>query len=204
MNSLSIKILNLVCASFLLLIWGLPVKAQSSGNLQWGEAVDGVQMAISEAGTVKPGVPNLRVTFKNNRQEDVDLYLGIIGGSGTRPCVLENRTIPCTFNFTLGVTDAAGKTRRFKFKGIMYVAGRLDPYIAWLRAGATYALDIGLDQFWSPETKEFELKLADGENRIFLEFEGRKPDLMSHEQAINKMNFWKGTLKSNTLAIELR
>jgi hypothetical protein len=83
----------------------------------------------------------------------------------------------------------------------MYVAGRLNPYIAWLRAGSTYTLDIGLDQFWSPETKEYELKLAPGDYQIFLEFEGREPDLLSHEQQINKMNFWKGTLKSNTLAI---
>jgi hypothetical protein len=201
MKSLCGKVLNLICTSFFLLILSLTVRAQSSGGLQWGEAVDGVQMSISEAGSVKAGEPNLRVTFKNDLKEDVDLYLGIIGGSGPRPCVLENRTIPCTFNFTLSVTDAAGDARRFKFKGIMYVAGRLDPYIAWLRAGSTYALDIGLDQFWSPETKEYDLKLAPGEYRIFLEFEGREPDLMSYEQSINKMNFWKGRLKSNTLTI---
>lgn len=201
MKSLCSKALSLICITFFLCLLCLPVRGQSSDNLQWGEAVDGVQMSISEAGVVKAGVPNLRVTFQNNRKEDVDLYLGIVGGSGPRPCILENRTVPCTFNFTLGVTDAVGKTRRFRFKGIMYVAGRLDPYIAWLRAGSSYALDIGLDQFWSPETKEYELKLAVGEYKIFLEFEGREPDLNSHEQSINKMNFWKGRLKSNVLAI---
>lgn len=201
MKPLYIRVLNLTCASFFLCILGLPVRAQSSDNLQWGEAVDGVQMSISEAGVVKAGVPNLRVTFRNNRQEDVDLYLGLIGGSGPRPCILGNRSITCTFNFTLGVTDASGSVRRFEFKGMMYVAGSLDPYIAWVRAGSTYALDIGLDQFWSPETKEYELALAPGEYKIFLEFEGREPDLSSHEQTINKMNFWKGTLKSNALAI---
>ena len=201
MKSLCNGVLNLICVSLFICVLSLPVRAQSSDNLQWGEALDGVQMSISEAGSVSTGLPNLRVTFQNNRKEDVDLYLGIIGGSGPRPCLLDNRHIPCTFNFTLGLTDAAGKERRFRFKGIMYVAGRLDPYIAWLRAGSTYALDIGLDQFWAPEMKEYELKLTPGEDKIFLEFEGRTPDLMSHEQAINKMNFWKGTLRSNTLVI---
>jgi hypothetical protein len=203
MRSLCIKALNAICVSFFLLLLNLPARAQSSDDPQWGEATDGVQMSISDAGFVEAEVPKLRVTFQNKRKEDIDLYLGTIGGWSPRPCNLDNRSIPCTFNFTLGVTDSTGKTLEFKFKGMMYVAGRLEPYIVWLRAGSTYALDIGLDQFWSPETKEYEFSLAPGKYRIFPEFEGRAPELIDHEQRINKMNFWEGKLRSNALEIRM-
>jgi hypothetical protein len=188
---------------FLNLFLTLPSRTQSSDSLQWGEAIDGVQMAIADAGPAKTGVTNLRVTFRSLQDKDISLYLGVIGGWGPRPCTLDNRQITCTFNFNLNVSDAVGTRRTFKFKGMVYVAGRLDPYIAHLQSRSTYTLELGLDQFWSPETKEYELKLAPGKYQISLQFEGRAPERMwLDRQDIQKMNFWLGRLQSNTLTIQ--
>lgn len=201
MKTLSRMVFNTVGVSFLLMLLQPPVVAQSSDDLQWGESVEGVQMSISTAGWAKPGVPKLRVVFRNTRTDDVDLYLGIIGGWSQRPCNVDGKSIPCTFNFALDLTDSKEQIRKLTFKGIMYVAGRLDPYLVWLRAGSTYTLEIGLDQFWSPDTHEYEFKPPLGTYRVSVEFEGRVPERGSHEQRSNKMNFWKGTLRSNTVEI---
>jgi hypothetical protein len=160
-------------------------------------------MSVTQAGFVKPGVPKLIVTFRNTRNDDVDLFLGIVGGSGPRPCVLDGRSVICTLNFTLQVTDAAGRTRSLSFKGMMYVAGRLDPYVVWLRAGTTQELELGLDQFWSVETREYDFKPPRGRYRVALEFEGRGPGSFNVEtnRLGQKLNFWKGRLRSNTLTI---
>jgi hypothetical protein len=203
MKSLRIKTFRAVCVAFMLFSLNAASKAQSSGEPEWGEAVDGVQMSISDAGLVKPGVPKLVVTFRNTRSEDVDLFLGIIGGSGPRPCLLDGRSIVCNFNFTLELTDAAGATRRLRFKGAVYVAGRLDPYVVWLRAGTTHELELGLDQFYSPDTREYEFRPPRGRYRIALEFEGRGPEPFKAVNRLGqKLNFWKGRLRSNTLTIK--
>ena len=203
MNHLSRKILNAVYISSSLLLLSLPLRAQSPDSTSWGEAVEGVQMSISAAGYVKPGVPKLRVTFRNNRSEDVDLYLGIIGGSSPRPCDLEGRRIPCTFSFTLDLTDHKGVTRKLEFKGISFVAGRLDPYVVSLRAGSAYSLELGLDQFWSPATHEYNFKPAPGRYQISLEFDGLGSTSVFNRRPLEKMNLWRGKLRSNILAIRV-
>src|SRR5256885_6647783 len=86
-----------------------------------------------------------------------------------------------------------------------FVAGRLDPYIVYLRAHTTYALELGLDQFWSPATHEYQpLALSPGIYETSLEFEGREPGIVNLDQAyISKMTFWKGKLTSNSLSLNV-
>jgi hypothetical protein len=91
MRFLRIKALNTISASLLLLLLNLPSVVQSSAD---------VEMSIVDGGVVKTGVPNLRVTFRNLRDEEINLYLGTIGGQGPRPCKLDNSEITCTFNST--------------------------------------------------------------------------------------------------------
>ena len=196
MRFLRIKALNTICASSLLLLLNLPSVVQSSAD---------VEMSIADGGVVKTGVPNLRVTFRNLRDEEINLYLGTIGGQGPRPCKLDNSEITCTFNFNLSVTDASGTTRKFKFRGMAFVAGRLDPYIVRLQAHSTYAIELGIDQFWSPETGDYKgLRLDAGKHDISLQFEGRTPGTFNLDQPyIKQMSFWRGKLTSNTLTIEI-
>ena len=204
MKSLRIKSLNVICATLLLLLVSHSSKAQSSEGLQWGESGDGLQLSIAEDGVIRAGVPNLWVTFRNLRDEEINLSLGIIGGWGPRPCKLDNREAICTFNFNLNVTDASGVTRKYKFRGMAYVAGRLVPYIVHLQAHSTYALELGIDQFRSPDTKDKRLQLGPSRYEISLEFGERAPEVANLDRLyIEKMDVWKGKLKSNTLAIEV-
>ena len=198
MKFITTKAFNAICTCLLLsVLLPLPSTAQASDCLRWGESVDGIGMSISTADVTinesgQAEVPNLRVTFRNRGERDANLYLGIKGGAPH----------PFNFNFNLHVTDAGGKTRIFKYKGPAYVAGRLEPYIVRLRAGSVYALDIRMAQFWSPETKEYELNLPPGKYTVSLEFEGREPEAVNlDQQHIHKMSFWKGKLQSNTVAI---
>ena len=170
---------------------------------QTTEAVEGIQMTISENGLVKPGVPNLRVVFRNLVDRDLNLTLGEVGGWSPRLCKLDNRDIPCTLSFKLTVRERNGATRTYTFRGTTFVAGRVDPYIIYLRPHSTYALELGLDQFWSPATREYEpLALSPETYKLSLEFEGREPSPVNTGQSyISKMTFWKGKLTSNLLSI---
>ena len=150
---LNVKLVNAICAGVCFsLFFTHPLKAQSQGSLRWGKPVDAIQMSISATGPGKAGLPKFQVTFRNAGARDTSLYLGMRGGS--EPHV--------DLRFNLNVTDSRGKTRKFKFRGPGFVAGRLDPYIVHLQAGSTYALDVDMYQFWSPDTREWKLNLAPG------------------------------------------
>jgi hypothetical protein len=194
--------ISIVC--LLVFVLNNQVKAQSSNGLEWGDAVDGVQMSIGEAGVVKPGVPILKVVFRNLRDKPINLVLGFVGGSGPRPCKLDNRQITCTLNFNLFVTDPAGVARKYTFRGITFVAGRLEDYLVRLEADSTWALELGLDQFWSPATREYDpLTLRPARYQLSLQFEGRGVKFVNIDQKyLEKMTFWTGTLTSNLLTIQ--
>jgi hypothetical protein len=201
----SSRIRTVIAVGFMLCFSVTRSHAQTSETPQTGEPVDGVQMTISENGLVKAGVPNLRVVFRNVVDHDVNINLGDVGGSGPRPCKLDNRDIICTFNFKLNVSDRNGGTRTYTFRGATFVAGRIDPYIVYLRAHSTYTLELGCDQFWSPATHENEpLALSSGIYKISLDFEGRAPGIINLDQSyISKMTFWKGKISSDPISINV-
>jgi hypothetical protein len=203
MNSFQVK--TLIAAGLLLVILIKPTRGQSSQVAQSSEAVDGVEMSIRENGLIKAGVPNLEVVFRSVGDRDFNINLGTIGGSSSRPCKLDNRDIPCTLNFKLNVTRNGSATRIYAFRGISFVAGRLDAYIVYLRAHSTYTLELGIDQFYSPATLEYQaLALLPGTYRLSLEFEGRAPGIINLDQPyIAKMIFWKGKLTSNSLSLDI-
>ncbi len=199
------RITTLIAIGFVLFASLQLTFAQRSGIPQSGEAVDDLQMAISETGLIKTGVPNLQAVFQNIGDRDITVLLGIIGGSSPRPCKLDSRNIPCTLNFKLNVTDSRSTTRTYEFRGIIYVFGRIDPYVIYLRAHSTYTLELGVDQFWSPATHEYEaLSFAPGSYKLSLEFEGRAPGHINLDQPnLAKATFWKGKLTSNSLSISV-
>ena len=164
-----------------------------------------MQMTISENGLIKPAVPNLNVVFRSVVDHDLNIYLGEVGGNSPRPCRLDDRNISCTFNFKLKVTDREGATRIYTFRGMTFVAGRLDPYIVYLRPHSTYTLELGIDQFWSPATREYQaLVLAPITYKVSLEFEGREPGIVNLDQAyVSKLVFWKGKLTSSSLSLNV-
>lgn len=190
--------LKLLCACLLAAAsQTFSARAQAPDCVKWGEAVDGIELSVSKADLTvaeegQSKYPNLRVAFRNSGEKDVNLYLGFKGGAPH----------PFQFNFKLHVTDARGRTRVYEYKGPMYVAGRLDPIIVHLRAGAVYTLDVRMAQFWSPDTREYELDLDPGPYEVFLEFEGRAAGVINLDQPhVKRMTFWKGALRSNTFEV---
>jgi hypothetical protein len=194
---------TLIATGFVFFVLMQTSSAQESQTPQSGEAVDGVEMAITGNGLIKPGVPNLQVMFRNIGDHDVNLNLGTVGGWSPRPCKLDNRDLSCTFNFKFNVSDRSGATRSYTFRGMSYVAGRLDPYVVYLRAHSKYTLELGIDQFYSPATHEYQaLVLPPGTYKFSLEFDGRAPGIINLDQPyLAKMTFWKGKLISNSLSI---
>jgi hypothetical protein len=171
-------------------------RVQSIGNLQWGAPVNGLQLSISDAHSNNLQVPEFQVAFLNAGEQDVTLNLGFM---------LANGKVQLPQNISLNVTDAAGQTRKLKFLDRRYpgVFGRLDDYVVPLRAGSTYTLKLRMDQFWSPDTKEFELNFSPGKYQITAQFEGggakiSNPDVIG----IKLMNFWLGKVQSNMMVVE--
>lgn len=84
----------------------------------------------------------------------------------------------------------------------MYIAGRVDDYLVALRAGSMYTVKLSLNQFYSPDTKEFELKVPAGKYLITANFEGHGAQAVNLDtQGIKLMNFWLGKAQSNVLTI---
>jgi hypothetical protein len=78
------------------------------------------------------------------------------------------------------------------------IAGRVDNYAVPLRSGSTYILELRLDQFWSPSTKEFNLKLKPGHYWVSALFLGTGAETRNSDTTgMNLMHFWKGKLQSN-------
>jgi hypothetical protein len=171
-------------------------RGQSAGDAQWGVTVDGIQMSISLTTPGRVDVPEFQIAFRNSGTQDVTLNVGIM---------LANGRVQLPDKIDLDLTDANGQTRRLKFgdKRYLTVAGRVDDYLIPLRSGSIYTLKVSLDQFWSPETKEFDLKLTPGKYQITAHFEGTGARAVNLDtRGIDLLNFWKGKIQSNTLAIE--
>lgn len=185
-----------------LILFALPGHS-SAQTAPTGETPADLQMVITQNGLIKPGVPSLQVVFRNVSDRDVDIYLGDIGGWSPRPCKLDNRETTCTFNFNLNVADGTGAQRSYTFRGASYVAGAFGPYTVHLRPHDTYTLELGIDQFHSPATREYQpLALAPGACKISLEFAGLAPSFPNADPQ-HLAKFWKGKLTSNFLSIEI-
>lgn len=156
-----------------------------------GQPVGGIRLCLYSAG---PG--DLEVALQNVSERDVILNFGIMLGNGR---------VQLPNYISLNFTDAHGKTRVFKFNDKRYpgVAGRIDDYVVPLSAGSTYALHLTLDQFWCQETNEFSIPLLPGKNLLTAEFEGNGAKASNLDTpGIKLMNFWRGTVESNTLTLE--
>jgi hypothetical protein len=162
----------------------------------WGIPLDGVQMSISVVDSTQLDNPKFEVAVRNVGERDVTLNLGYM---------LANGKVQLPQNISLSVKDARGTTYKYEFFDRKYpaVAGRLDDYIVPLRAGSTYTLLLSLDQFWSPATKDFELKLLPGKNWITAEFEGSDAKTNNSDvPGLKLIKFWLGNLQSKVLVVE--
>ena len=162
--------------------------SRTADEMQWGKPSDGVQISLSSSDPT-----GLQVAFRNVGDHDVTLNLG---------SMMANGKVQLPDEINIDFTDAQGRSRVFKFRDKKHagVAGRLDDYVVPLRAGSMYTLKLGLDEFWCPETEEFEIPLLPGKNQLTGRFHGGGARI-SHSD-IRLMNFWLGDVESNTLTVE--
>lgn len=165
----------------------------------WGPSSNGLRMAISpvKPGALDPKSAQFYVAIQNVGDQDVILNLGnmLANGKVHRPDALH-----------LLLTDAQGRIRELQFSDKRYagVAGRMDDFIVALRSGATYILRLNLEQYSSPSTKEFKLRLTPGRYTIAARFEGKGAKSGSTGMKdLALMNFWQGSLESNGLNFEV-
>ncbi len=65
-------------------------------------------------------------------------------------------------------------------------------------------MKMSLDNFWCPKTKEFRLKLKPGTYRIRSELLGKGANSVASDmKGMKLMNFWKGTLQSDTTVFRI-
>jgi len=153
-----------------------------------GSATNGLQMSLSVVVNGHRDNPEFEVAFRNVGERDVCLNLGFM---------LDNGGVQLPNKIQLNLLDASGRNRELLFSDRRYpgVAGRLDDYLVPLRAGSTYTLKFRLDQFWSPSTKEFVLKLTPGRYEISVQFQEERPETR------NLIRLWEGQIQSNTVEI---
>jgi hypothetical protein len=167
---------------------------------EWGPVRSGLRLAVSSvaSGTLSREHTAFYVAIQNVGDTDVVVNLGQMLANG-------KVMFPKAIHLTL--TDALGKTRELHFSDKKYpaVAGRVDDFIVALRSGSIYVLRVSLDQYWSPATKEYVLTLSDGRYRIAARLEGQGAKSVNLDmQGIALMNFWKGTVQSNSFNFEVR
>ena len=185
----SLILIAIICASVSLTA-SSPDPSSRADNLQWGQPSDGLQMSLSPTDA---NGSNLQVAFRNVGDHDITLNLG---------SMMANGKVQLPDDVHINFTDAQGRSRVFKFADKKHsgVAGRLDDYVVPLRAGSMYTFKLGLDEFWCPETIEFEIPLLPGKNQLAVQFHGSGARLSNSD--IKLMNFWLGNVESNTLTIE--
>lgn len=166
--------------------------AYSDEMLQrWMPATNGLLMFLSVLKTDNWDDPGFEVTFRNMGEQDVCLNLGLM---------LANGKVQLPAQIHLKLWDGSGKNWELDFADKRYgaIAGRVDDYAVPLRSGSTYTLELRLDQFWSPVTKEFDLKLKHGRYWVSAQLQG--DDAGTDKLNIMLMNFWKGRLQSNVFS----
>lgn len=139
-----------------------------------------------------PADPEFKVAIQNVGEKDVCLNLGLM---------LANGKVMIPDKIHLNLVDGNGGKRELRLS-LPAVAGRVDNYMVPLRAGSSYTVKLRLDQFWSPTTHEFALRLKPGRYEVSAQFQGKGAETVNSDmRGMNLMNFWKGNLQSNPVLI---
>lgn len=178
-------------AGSVLLIWASSSRATPEASP--GKVSDGLQMSIALTDAAVKAAPIFRVNLQNVGDKDVSVNLGMM---------LANGKVQLPTNLRLYLKDGAGKMRELQFAEPA-IAGRVDDYVVPLRVGSSYSVVLKLEDFWSPKTNDFRLKLPPGKYQISAAYQGSGAKMSNSDmKGVALMNFWKGQLSSNVLSFE--
>lgn len=161
----------------------------------WGKPYGGLRIGIATVNRDSASSADVQfeVAFENIGTADFVLNLGYM---------LANGKVMLPFSVRLVLTDPSGQTRELQFAAT--VAGRLDDFTVSLRVGSVYTIRVAMDQYWSPSSKEFDVKLTRGRYRVLARFQGEGARTRNSDMpGLALMNFWKGTVQSNPLEFDV-
>ena len=164
---------------------------------QAAETMLRMSIAATKAGNANE-TPAFGVALENAGDKDAMLNLGIMLANG-------KTLLPEAIRLIL--IDSSGKSRELHFSDRRHpgVAGRVDDYIVPLRAGSTHTLKLSLDDYWCPETKEFQIKLKPGDYRIRARLASKGAQhLNADTEGIKLMHIWKGKLQTDATSFRIR
>ena len=98
------------------------------------------------------------------------------------------------------------KLLHLEMTGPGVVAGRIDPMVLTLPAGATFSLPVALSQYSAAAEKVWKLDLKPGRYSLQAEYTGVGVPQQAANldmQGIAVMPFWTGTVRSNVLSISV-
>ena len=191
----------LSCCVMALAIGSVPALVSQVGTVgESGRLNAELRLAISLVQTEadRPAGTEFIVSIENVGGSDVVVNLGFM---------LANGKVMFPEAVRLLLTGPQGGTRELQYFDRRYpgIAGRVDDFIVALRSGSTYSLRLSLDRYWSPATKEWDLKIAPGRYRIEALFDGRGAMFQNLDTpGIALLNFWKGTVRSSPLSFDIR
>jgi hypothetical protein len=182
----------LVC---LVLLSGLSTAWQPSLQV-WGRALSGLQMTIyiDQAESTQSKVPKFKVELRNHGETDLVLNFGAMLGNG-------RKQYPSAVDLSL--TDAQGKSRRLDLL-LPSVAGRLDPFVLPLPAGAAFSIPVVLDNYIVAEDVNY--KPRPGTYFLEAQFTGRgvsQQEANLDVKGIALMPYWTSTVASNRVQFEV-
>lgn len=163
----------------------------------WGTPVYGLRMALFPIRITETSRNEAQfyIALNNTGENDIILNLGTM---------LANGKVQHPESISLLAVDNQGTKRELPFfdKRYALIAGRIDDFIVPLPAGGIYTLRLSLDRFVCHDTND--LKLPNGKYQIMAVFKGT--DVKTHNmdmRGVPLMNFWKGTLTSNTIKFDI-
>ncbi|HXN20827.1 MAG TPA: hypothetical protein VN875_21020 [Candidatus Binatus sp.] len=157
-----------------------------------GDIVSGLQLTIyldqEKVGSKKP---KFRVELRNAGEDDLVLNLGFMLGG---------KQYPDAIVLTLG--DTHGKSRPLQLREPFTVAGRVDPLVLPLPAGATFSISVDFEKYLiMPRPEESDFGLQAGTYTLEAQFTGKgvRPEDFNH----GVMAYWQDTVTSNLLRFEV-
>jgi hypothetical protein len=182
----------------LVVFGGSSARSKSSQKAR-GEVVSGLEMTmqLNQAELAPLKTPKFRVELRNAGDSDLVLNVGVMLANG-------QKQYPNAVVLTL--TDAQGKTRWLTLREPAAVAGRVDPFILPIPAGATFSIPVDLDKYWAAASKDFDYKLKPGSYSLEAQFTGKgvsQQEANLDVKGIALMSYWMGTVTSSRLQFEV-
>jgi hypothetical protein len=133
------------------------------------------------------GALGLRIELQNVAGNDLVLNLGMMLGNG-------RKLVPTAI--TVRLADSGGEVRvlpLLALPGLGGVVGRIDDFVVGLPTGGIYVLTTKLD------------RLAVGRYRVAARFEGQRATYINSDTpGMRLLNFWTGSVQSNTVDFEVK